>query len=541
MASLRPRPGGSWEVHYRNPRNRQRSKSFARKTDARRFGLEVEADIRRSRWGTPEDTRRIRSSGRGLVRASADRQGSEGSTRLGPMGNTTPKITGPVEGGRRGIAFCRPRTDIASRGYVAEEFILDGEALSYLPAPGATHGRDGKWDVIASEPAAYRTRILVVRPQRAEDFDGTVVCNWQNVTAGYELGSADDVGVLDGAAWVGVSAQAVGIHGFPNNRNAMGQELTVQWHLTAWEPERYGSLSHPGDDWSYDIFTQAAAAVGPGRKMEGLDPMGGLPVRRVIATGASQSGGRLTTYYNAIHPLAGVFDGFLPSISGGFATPVNAKAAAEASGSETGAMGRAGSLFRDDLATPLFLVNSECEARGYHAYRRPDDDTFRFWEVAGTPHDNRMAPGPAEGGEGRILNPLSYLPFQAMALQHLVRWIEDGTPPPIFAGMEKTVAEDGRAHLIRDDSGNAKGDLRHPALEAPTAEYHGANGQAPGFGRLFGWALPHDPEVVRARFGSASSYLKSYAEAVDSLIDRAAVRAIDRDQIIAAAPPYPAA
>jgi hypothetical protein len=461
------------------------------------------------------------------------------------MGNT-PTITGPVVGGRRGIAFCRPRTDVAARGYVVEEFLLEGEAVSYLPAPGATHGRDGKWDAVESEAAPYRTRILVVRPQRAEDFDGTVLCNWQNVTAGYELGSADEVGVLDGAAWVGVSAQAVGIHGFPNNRNLMGEEPPVQWHLTAWEPERYGTLQHPGDDWSYDIFSQAAAAVGPRRAIAAgaIDPMGGLDVRRVIAAGASQSGGRLSTYYNAIHPLAGVFDGFLPTISGGFGTPVNSKAAAAAAAAagEGGApaMGRTGSKFRDDLATPLFLVNSECEARGYHANRRTDDDTFRFWEVAGTPHDNRMAPGKAEGGEGRILNPLSYLPFQAMALQHLVAWIDHGTPPPVFAGIEKTVADDGRAHLVRDELGNAKGDLRHPALEAPTAEYHGANSQGPGFGRLFGWALPHDPAAVRARFGTEDVYLAQYADAVDALIERQAVRPIDREALIAAAPPYPA-
>ena len=203
-------------------------------------------------------------------------------------------------------------------------------------------------------------------------------------------------------------------------------------------------------------------------------------------------------------------------------------------------MGRMGVRFRDDLATPLFLVNSECESRGYHANRRADDDTFRFWEVAGTPHDNRMAPGKAEGGEGRILNPLSYLPFQAMALEHLVRWIDGDTAPPMFAGMDKTLADDGRAHLVRDAFGTVTGDLRHPALDAPTAEYHGANSQASAFGRLFGWALPHDAAAVRARFGSESAYVERYTEAVDALIARAALRNIDRDALVAAAPPYPA-
>ena len=72
------------------------------------------------------------------------------------MGNQ-PTVSGPIEGGRRGIAFCTPRTDLAARGYVVEEFLLDGEALSYLPAPGVVHGHDGRWDSVESEKASFRT------------------------------------------------------------------------------------------------------------------------------------------------------------------------------------------------------------------------------------------------------------------------------------------------------------------------------------------------------------------------------------------------
>ncbi|MHB1444926.1 MAG: tyrosine-type recombinase/integrase [Acidimicrobiales bacterium] len=59
MASIRETPHGTWEVHYRDPYNRQRSRSFRRKTDARRFANEVETDTRRGQWTPPEDTRRI--------------------------------------------------------------------------------------------------------------------------------------------------------------------------------------------------------------------------------------------------------------------------------------------------------------------------------------------------------------------------------------------------------------------------------------------------------------------------------------------------
>lgn len=55
--------------------------------------------------------------------------------------------------------------------------------------------------------------------------------------------------------------------------------------LVAWDNERYGSLSHPGDSYSYDIFSRAERAVGPDREHNGVDPMGGLKVRNLIATG----------------------------------------------------------------------------------------------------------------------------------------------------------------------------------------------------------------------------------------------------------------
>ena len=47
---------------------------------------------------------------------------------------------------------------------------------------------------------------------------------------------------------MGVTAQRVGVHGV--GEYPMG--------LVTWDPDRYASLSIPSDDYSYDIFTQAA-------------------------------------------------------------------------------------------------------------------------------------------------------------------------------------------------------------------------------------------------------------------------------------------
>ena len=78
----------------------------------------------------------------------------------------------------------------------------------YEAEPGTELGIDGKWSVRPSRSAPFRTRMLVVRPTDPARFNGIVHVNWQNVTAGFEIGTADSEQLLDGGfAWVGVSAQ----------------------------------------------------------------------------------------------------------------------------------------------------------------------------------------------------------------------------------------------------------------------------------------------------------------------------------------------
>ncbi|HET6793334.1 MAG TPA: alpha/beta hydrolase domain-containing protein, partial [Acidimicrobiales bacterium] len=107
-------------------------------------------------------------------------------------------VTGPVSGGQRGRPWSLPLADLGRRGYVAEEFLLSGTATSYRLRPGVEAGPDGRWDSQEDEQAAFRTRILVVRPADPARFNGTAVVQWLNVTAGYELGTADDDELLSG-------------------------------------------------------------------------------------------------------------------------------------------------------------------------------------------------------------------------------------------------------------------------------------------------------------------------------------------------------
>jgi len=283
-------------------------------------------------------------------------------------------VTGPLSEGVRRRPFAPGCGEVP--GYVVEEFFLEGEATAFRPADGTSYDDSGHWDAVESRSAPYRTRILVVRPTKPDDFRGTVLLNWQNVTRGFETGAPPpDLAVL-GLAWVGVSAQRAGHSGFP------GAESVA---LKGWDPERYATLDHPGDDFSFDIFTQAARVVGPHRRMPsvGPDPMGGLPVTRMLATGTSQSALRLRSYIDAVQPIAHLFDGFFLTLDVGRGAVLDTS---ETPSQAPLTIPSVPVRIRDDLGVPVMVVNSESETLRLHAMRQPDTDHFRLWEIAGSAH-----------------------------------------------------------------------------------------------------------------------------------------------------------
>ena len=376
------------------------------------------------------------------------------------------EITGPVTSGRRGNAFGASVLDLGARGFVQEEFFLAGEARAYETVPGATMGEDGRWQVRPNRTARFRTRILVTRPTEPSRFSGTVMLSWLNVTAGYEIVGASEAALRAGDASVAVSTQRVGIEGLPG-AEARG--------LRAWDPERYRDLEHPGDDFSFDIFTHAARVVGRRRGALTIDPMGGLDVGWVIATGGSQSAIRLASYLNGVQPLEHALDGALPSVSTGYATVFDTSALDARTGppdieSVMATMCR--TRIRDDLDIPVLLVTTETEAEGYLPLRQPDTDRFRTWEIAGAAHAGAAGANPAivkmferdglpvppgmgaEDASGPQPNSISYLPVMAAAADHMRRWVDGGDAPPSFELID--FAGDP-PEIVRDEHGNAFG------------------------------------------------------------------------------------
>src|SRR5262249_18791113 len=159
--------------------------------------------------------------------------------------------------------------DLAEVGYMQEEYFISGTATAYTNVGSLTS--DGAWTVTPGSAAAYKTRILVYRPVKPKKFKGTVVVEWLNVTGGFDTApdwtTAHTELIRDGFAWVGVSAQLVGVEGGSSILGIPSQGLKMA------DPARYGSLVHPGDSFSYDIFSQAGRAI---RQPAGASPLGGL-------------------------------------------------------------------------------------------------------------------------------------------------------------------------------------------------------------------------------------------------------------------------
>ena len=111
-------------------------------------------------------------------------------------------------------------------GYVEHEYVASGTASSYS-ATGPLSG-DGRWTFEPDGTAPYRTRILVRRPANAADFSGTVVVEWLNVSGGVDANpdyaSLEEELTRQGHAWVGVSAQLIGVEGGPVLVAAPGAE-----------------------------------------------------------------------------------------------------------------------------------------------------------------------------------------------------------------------------------------------------------------------------------------------------------------------------
>ena len=352
--------------------------------------------------------------------------------------------------------------------------------------------------------------------------------------------------VEDGFALVGVSAQQVGVEGFPpadGESEYFGRVVERPPGLKRYDPERYGTLEHPGDGYSYDIYTQAAQLLGPNRPRE-IDPMGGLPVEHLVSMGGSQSACRQATYFNAIQPIASAFDAFLLLVYAGTPTALDPSTAearlAEIGDNPVQLLAWRTYLLRDDVHAPTIIVNSEFEAEQCYPNTQPDTEYRRWWEFAGTGHAGLASSAELElmaqlMPEGMQACHVSFAPAPRAALHALQHWLDSGTAP----AHQPRLTRDGEpAELPRDQHGNAIGGIRLPDLEAPLGTHVGESPRD-GFVQLMGTSTPFPREKVRALYPDHAAWFDRYRAATEHLVETGVFLTDDGEDLVATAATRP--
>jgi hypothetical protein len=434
-------------------------------------------------------------------------------------------LTGPVTKGHVIEPLTASPFNLAAYGYVEQEFFASGTAASFT---GTSMPSNGRWTIAQASSAAYKTRILVRRPKNPAHFNGIVVVEWMNVSAGE---SAPDWSYLnpelmrDGYAYVGVSDQALGVDG---GTPILGSpKAGAATGLVATEPARYGSLHLPGDQYALDIFAQIGQAI---RTAKG-PVLGGLHPKHMLAVGESQSAFYLTTFADALQPLTHTYDGIFIHSRGG-------SGAALSGSSITTKQGPQDLRIRTDLGVPVFMFETQTDLieLGYAPAQQPNTDRIRTWEVAGTSHADKYEVGSASGLLG-CTTPVNDGPQHNVvqaAFSAFSKWVVHGTPPPEPPPFRLSSTDPPT--LALDAHGNVIGGVRTPDVDVPVSTLSGA---APAGANeicgLFGSTTPFSPATLTSLYQTKSHYLALYTASLNKAIAGGYILSADRASLLAQA------
>ena len=379
----------------------------------------------------------------------------------------------------------------------------------------ALKDRDYEWKefLFTGTSPAYTTRIFVKKPRDPAKFTGTVFVEWYNVSGGIDFAvlwaNSQNYFMREGHAFVGVSAQAVGA-------NALKSMV---------DPERYGKISHPGDNSANTIFSQAGVAIRTQTETL-LGPC--MPVHAMLAVGQSQSGARLVNYLNNTQAKDKVYDGILIHSGGEPAS--------------------------NNPAVPTFVVFTMSEGNG----RLKDGPNLVEWMVAGATHNDKHVTdqgaeiAPLAGimgtstGAGACQNPMNQFPSWRVydtVLDWLNKWVREQKKPP--AGMPFQMRG---SSLAVDERMNVLGGVRSPDIDVPIAT-HGLNNGPKDASDLIGLLacglggeeIPFTPAQLMQLYPTHEDYVMKYTAAADKAVADGIWVQGDRDEAVklAQAAPIP--
>ncbi len=383
----------------------------------------------------------------------------------------------------------------------------------------------------------FTTTVLVRRPRDPERFTGTVVVEpihffpvlpiWMYVSR-YLMRS--------GHAWAYVGSYTSAVEGFvtphdPERYKALHiEEVPRQPELShldlvnlPMDPDPAVALpwwqqQHRQNPTCQGILAQVGATL-----KTSAGPLEGLDVAQIVLAGHSGTGDVTTNYIREAQGVlrmddgSSVFDGIFPS------------------GWPTAAFGPCDVPIVQVVTQGDVAFGDAFYRDGYAGldYRRPDSDDpadrFRLYEMAGVAHTSSQYPPTNDYTFLEQLQPpntfppgvdMSGLPFNQMfqmALDHLIHWVADGTPPPRAERMELDV---DTGFFAADEYGNTLGGVRCAQMDVPRATYisnPSGHDRKPEFGS-FGFERPFEKEMLQKIYVDHADYVTQFGRRLDELI-----------------------
>ncbi|MFQ5512107.1 MAG: alpha/beta hydrolase domain-containing protein [Candidatus Krumholzibacteriia bacterium] len=431
---------------------------------------------------------------------------------------------------------------------VEEEYFVSGAATVYTYNDPPVRG-----EIIPLDPdLPYTTRIIVRRPTDSARFNGTVVIEWWNSTAGWDTSPVWDASAeyfaRKGIVYVGVTNSTTSLDYLVDGCPLLGVSLLGDTCGT-----RYAGLVMTENGQAFEMVSQIANLLKSASSENPLHP--DYAVQRIFHAGQSQQGGSMVTYASAFH--FPVNDGYFIQAAGG-ARPINFGPVCGEPGSPaypgcTPALTGDQRLVRTDLPVPVYRamtgtdVASLIAGSSFAVARQTDILNFRYYEMPGTAHVTvhknveilpavaanllGLGPGPLflEDACSEPLNTLadgpmfgSYL-YNAM-WENMELHARFGTDPPHGELIE---VADGA--IVTDAFGNARGGIRLPLLDVPIATYGVSNSAAPdlpaslaALGNLFcirsGTVTPFDLQTLETLYEGGDDFAAQTKQRIEALM-----------------------
>jgi hypothetical protein len=376
--------------------------------------------------------------------------------------------------------------------YVEEEYFASGDV-------------DGK---------PYRTLLLVRKPKDPAKFSGVVAVETLHLqgTCPFWPFYKDTV-MSGGHGWVMVVSQREPLEMFVKKSNA-ARYASLQI------PEAVGDAGNliapgPQDVISRQIMTQIGALL---KKNDGDAPFAGMSVQHLIMGGVSQTGLHALRYIREAHPKARMPDG-KPVYDGYF--PSEAFLPTQSSGGDAAVIQVIG---EGDFGLFRRLGLTLDHASAAHRDSEAPSDRYRVYQFPASSHvptrgmtDPKRVLGPSGGLKpGEQLSQFPLLAFYRTAFINLIDWIATGIAPPKAPPIEILHGE-----IVRDQFGNAKGGVRTPYVELPTARYIAMAPMAEGDNPLrsmIGLQEPFSSERLRSLYQSRADYLKRFDQEMERMV-----------------------